>query len=129
MPLFVVERKFAEQLDLSDDDVKRFEEINSDEGIRWLHSFLSADRKLPYCLYEAPSAEAILAASKKTLPIEAIVEVDGSVPTCTPGSASWPSRSPAAERRTRFARATKPPASGEASTSGRRAERGPGSDS
>ena len=80
MPLFVVERKFAEQLDLSDDDVKRFEAINSDEGIRWLHSFLSADRKRSYCLYEAPSAEAILAASKKTLPIEAIVEVDGSVP-------------------------------------------------
>ena len=79
MPLFVVERRFAEQLELSGDDVKRFEEINADEGIRWLHSFLSADRKQSYCLYEAPSAEAILAASKRTMPIESVVEVDGSI--------------------------------------------------
>ncbi len=80
MPLFVVERKFAEQIDVTDADIKRFEEVNADEGIRWLYSFLSADRKQSYCLYEAPSAEAILAASKRTLPIEAVVEVNGSVP-------------------------------------------------
>ena len=79
MPLFVVERKFADQLDLSGDEIKRFEEVNADEGVRWLYSFLSADRKQSYCLYEAPSAEAILAASTKTLPIEAVVEVGGSV--------------------------------------------------
>ena len=59
MPLFVVERKFAEQIDNTDDDIKRFEEVNADEGIRWLYSFLSADRKQAYCLYEAPSAEAM----------------------------------------------------------------------
>ena len=80
MPLFVVERKFAEQLELTGDDIKRFEEINADEGIRWLYSFLSADRKQAYCLYEAPSAEAIVAASKKSLPVGAVVEVGGSLP-------------------------------------------------
>ena len=44
MPLFVIERRFAEQLDMSSDDVKLLEEINADEGVSWLYSFLSADR-------------------------------------------------------------------------------------
>ena len=45
MALFVIERSFADQLDLTDDDVELIEEINSDEGVRWLFSFLSADRR------------------------------------------------------------------------------------
>ena len=63
MPLYVIERTFAEQLDLSDDDVELIEEINGDEGVRWLFSFLSADRRRTYCLYEAPSPDAIRAAA------------------------------------------------------------------
>ena len=50
MPLYVIERTFAEQLELSGDDVKLIEEINADEGVRWLFSFLSADRRRTYCL-------------------------------------------------------------------------------
>ena len=65
MALYVIERNFAEQLDLSDDDVELIEEINGDEGVRWLFSFLSADRRRTYCLYEAPSPDAILAAARK----------------------------------------------------------------
>jgi hypothetical protein len=76
MPLFVVERMFAEQLELSDDDVRLIEEANADEGIRWLFSFLSADRRRTYCLYEAPSAAAIMAAADRLdIPADAIVEV------------------------------------------------------
>ena len=33
--------------------------INDDEGVRWLYSFLSADKRKTYCLYEAPSPDAI----------------------------------------------------------------------
>ena len=65
MALYVIERSFADQLDLTDDDVELIEEINSDEGVRWLFSFLSADRRRTYCLYEAPSPDAILAAARK----------------------------------------------------------------
>ena len=54
MPLYIIERTFAEQLELTSDDVKLIEEINGDEGVRWLFSFLSADRRRSYCLYEAP---------------------------------------------------------------------------
>ena len=55
MPLYVIERAFAEELELTSDDVRLIEEINADEGVRWLFSFLSADRRRTYCLYEAPS--------------------------------------------------------------------------
>ena len=79
MPLFVIERTFADQLDLTSDDVKRIEEINADEGVRWLFSFLSADRRRTYCLYEAPSAAAIMAAAKGLeIPADEIVEVEPS---------------------------------------------------
>jgi hypothetical protein len=81
MPLFVIERTFAEQLELTGDDVKLIEEINADEGVRWLFSFLSADRRRSYCLYEAPSADAILAAARRAnIPADAVVEVDRFVP-------------------------------------------------
>ncbi|HEY4778163.1 MAG TPA: DUF4242 domain-containing protein, partial [Solirubrobacterales bacterium] len=77
MALFMVERGFAEQLELSDDDVELIEEINGEEGVRWLFSFLSADRRRTYCLYEAPSPEAILAAARRAdVPADEIVEID-----------------------------------------------------
>ena len=76
MPLFVIERSFAEQLELTGDDVKLIEEINADEGVRWLFSFLSADRRRTYCLYEAPSADAIRAAARRgDIPVDSVVEV------------------------------------------------------
>ena len=76
MPLYVIERTFAEQLDLSSDDVKLIDEINADEGVRWLFSFLSADRRRTYCLYEAPSPDAVIAAAHKAnVPVDAVVEV------------------------------------------------------
>jgi hypothetical protein len=77
MPLYVIERIFAEQLELTDDDVKLIEEVNADEGVRWLFSFLSADRRRTYCLYEAPSADAIMSAARRAdIPADAIVEVE-----------------------------------------------------
>jgi Protein of unknown function (DUF4242) len=74
--LFIIERTFADQLQLSDDDVELIEEVNADEGVRWLFSFLSADRRRTYCLYEAPSAAAIVAAAERAnVPADEIVEV------------------------------------------------------
>ena len=77
MPKYVIERGFAEQLDLTSDDVKLIEEVNADEGVRWLFSFLSADRYRTYCLYEAPSPDAIIAAAKRAgIPADAVTEVN-----------------------------------------------------
>jgi len=82
MPLYVIERTFAEQLDLTADDVRLIEDVNTDEGVSWLFSFLSADKRRTYCLYEAPSPEAILAAARgNNIPADEIVEVSRLVPT------------------------------------------------
>ena len=76
MPLYMIERTFADQLDLTSDDVRLIEEINADEGVRWLFSFLSADRRRTYCLYEAPSPDAIISAARRAeIPSDEIVEV------------------------------------------------------
>lgn len=76
MPLYVIERTFAEQLDLTSDDVRLIDEINAEEGVRWLFSFLSADRRRTYCLYEAPSPDEIVAAAERAdVPADAVVEV------------------------------------------------------
>lgn len=76
MPLYMIERSFAEELELSGEDIKLIEEVNADEGVRWLFSFLSADRRRTYCLYEAPSTDAIIAAARRAnTPVDTIVEV------------------------------------------------------
>jgi Protein of unknown function (DUF4242) len=77
MPMYVIERTFAEQLDMTAEEVKLLDEVNFDEGVKWLFSFLSADRHRTYCLYEAPNPDAILAAAKRAgIPADAVTEVD-----------------------------------------------------
>ena len=76
MALFLIERSFADQLDLTGEDVRLIEDINADEGVNWLFSFLSADRRRSYCLYEAPSPDQIIAAAKRAnVPVDQVVEV------------------------------------------------------
>jgi hypothetical protein len=81
MPLFLIERTFAEQLELTSDDVRLIEDVNAEEGVSWLYSFLTADRRRTYCLYEAPSPEAILVAARRAnVPADKVIEVDRFVP-------------------------------------------------
>jgi hypothetical protein len=81
MPLYLIERTFAEQLELTSDDVRLIEDVNADEGVSWLFSFLSADRRRSYCLYEAPSPDAIIAAARRAdVPVDKVIEVDRFVP-------------------------------------------------
>ena len=76
MPLFLIERNFAEQLEVKRDDVVQVTQVNADVGIQWLFSFLSADKKKTYCLYEAPNAEAIREAARRlNIPADVIIEV------------------------------------------------------
>jgi hypothetical protein len=90
MPLYMIERTFAEQLDLTNDDISLIEEINADEGVQWLFSFLSADRRRTYCLYEAPSAEAIVAAARRAdVPADAVVEVGAGKPGFSDRLQGW----------------------------------------
>ena len=76
MPIFMVERRFAEELDAVAVEVDGINRINDEEGVRWLYSFLSADKRKTYCLYEAPFADAIRRAAKRAgLPADAVVEL------------------------------------------------------
>ena len=76
MPMYVIERNFAERLDPEQLDREGIKLVNDDVGVRWLYSFLSADKKKTYCLYEAPNPEALReAAARIGIPADVIVEV------------------------------------------------------
>ena len=77
MPVYMIERNFAEQLALSKELVQAGIPVIEAEGNKWLFSFLSADKKKMYCLYEAPNPDTILAAAKRLgLPADVIIPVD-----------------------------------------------------
>lgn len=80
MPIFMIERRYAAELEASADVIDGINRINDAEGVRWLYSFLSADKRRTYCLYDAPSPEAIRRAAERAgLPADAIVEVSGRI--------------------------------------------------
>jgi hypothetical protein len=81
MPLYLIERNFAEKLDLNADGVVAVSKINGEVGVNWLFSFLSADKRKTYCLYEAKNPEAIREAARRAnLPADVIVEVSEARP-------------------------------------------------
>ena len=76
MPLFLIERNFAQELIIDGAVVSEVQQINDEIGIQWLYSFLSADKRKTYCLYEAPSEEAIrVAARRLNIPADVIIPV------------------------------------------------------
>ena len=76
MPLYLIERNFAEQLNVNREAATAVCEVNAEVGINWIYSFLSADKKKTYCLYEAPNPEAIRDAAKRlNLPADVIIEL------------------------------------------------------
>lgn len=76
MPVYMVERNFAEKLNVDSDGVAGINKINDDCGVQWLVSFLSADKRKSYCLYEASSPEAIQEAARRAnVPADSIIEV------------------------------------------------------
>lgn len=80
MPVFMVERQFAEQLDVAPETAVEINAINDDSGVRWLSSFLSADKRKTFCLYEADDIDAIrTAAVRAGLPADAIMELSGTI--------------------------------------------------
>jgi hypothetical protein len=81
MPLFLIERNFAEQLQMDRKVAAQIKEVNADMGVNWLFSFLSADKKKTYCLYEAPNAEVIRANAKRlNIPADVVIQVSNLKP-------------------------------------------------
>jgi hypothetical protein len=80
MPIFMIERKFAEPVAPRLNAFEELNAINDDQGVRWLYSFLSPDRLRTFCLYEAESAEAIRRAAERAgIPAGLVIEVSARV--------------------------------------------------
>lgn len=81
MPRYLVERTFAEQLDLPGPEAEasarqNFIENNALDGVAWVHSYVAPDRKKSFCIYDAPTPEAVRrAAGRNGLPVDRITEV------------------------------------------------------
>ena len=76
MPLYIIERNFAEKIDVNAEGILEITKINGEVGVNWLFSFLSADKRKSYCLYEAKDPEAIREAARRAnVPADVIVEV------------------------------------------------------
>ena len=76
MPIYLIERNFAEQLEVTPEGAAAINLINDEESVRWLISFLSVDKKKTFCLYEASSSEAIIDAARRAgIPADTIIEV------------------------------------------------------
>lgn len=77
MPIFVIERNFVEQLDLASLDIGVVQGVAADEDVRWLTTFLSADRKKSYCIFEAADPDALRRhAARVGIPADVIMQVD-----------------------------------------------------
>ena len=80
MPVFMVERQFADQLEVTPETAASINRINDESGVRWLSSFLSSDKRKTFCLYEADDVDAIrTAAIRAGIPADAIMELSGSL--------------------------------------------------
>jgi len=81
MPRYLVERMFPDGLPVAADGdgaalCLAVVERNADEGVTWVHSYVSEDRKKTFCVYEGPSPEAIRkTAARNDLPVERITQV------------------------------------------------------
>ncbi len=77
MPRYIIERNFAEKLEIDDEAKKNIKQINDTEGVEWIFSFLSADKRKTYCLYEAPDEDSLRrAAERLNIPADVITPVD-----------------------------------------------------
>jgi hypothetical protein len=73
MPRYLVERTFSGAPELA---VEALLERNADDGVTWLHSYVSEDTGTMLCLYEAPSPEAVRRAARHSdLPVDRIRKV------------------------------------------------------
>jgi hypothetical protein len=81
MPRYVVERTFPDGLAIpvSDEGAQVCLTVignNSMEGVTWVHSYVTSDKTKTFCVYDAPSPEAIRTAAKRNnLPLDSITQV------------------------------------------------------
>ena len=81
MPRYVVERTFPDGLNIPVDaqgaaTCLAVVDRNADDGVTWVHSYVSDDKTKTFCIYDAPSSQAIRkTADRNSLPVDQITQV------------------------------------------------------
>lgn len=77
MPRYMVQRSFPYRLETP--VARRLTasiERNADQGVTWVHSYVSADKRTSFCICDAPTPEAIRkTAARNDLPVDQITQV------------------------------------------------------
>lgn len=82
MPRFMVERTFANGLRIPQNEqgaqaCGEVVEKNAASGVTWIHSYVTADLRKTFCIYDGPTPEAIReTAQNNNLPIDSITPVN-----------------------------------------------------
>ena len=81
MPRYLVERTFPDgsAIPQNDEGARICQTVvttNADDLVTWVHSYVTPDKTKTYCIYDAPSPEAVRrAARRNNLPVDQITEV------------------------------------------------------
>lgn len=81
MPRYLVERIFPEGLEIpmTEEGAATCLNVvnnNAEDGVTWVHSYVSDDKRKTYCVYDGPSPEAIRkVAERNHLPVDRITRV------------------------------------------------------
>ena len=81
MPRYMVQRTFPQGLEIPVADggaevCRAVVERNADDGVNWVHSYVSTDKRTTFCVYDAPTPEAIRRSAKSNgLPVDNITEI------------------------------------------------------
>jgi hypothetical protein len=81
MPRYIVQRTFPRGLEIPIDAAGADVCLsvvgqNAEQGVTWLNSFVSEDKTKTFCVYDAPSPEAIRkSAARNSLPVDQITQV------------------------------------------------------
>jgi hypothetical protein len=81
MSRYLIERDFPDGLNIPHDAggaelCRKVIENNAEDGVTWIHSYVTPDRRRTLCIYDGPTPEAVRhAAARNKLPISRITEV------------------------------------------------------
>jgi hypothetical protein len=81
MPRYVVQRTFPDGLHIPVEDggadaCEGVVDRNAEQGVTWIHSYVSEDKQRTFCIYDAPNPEAIRkTAIRNELPVDQITQV------------------------------------------------------
>jgi hypothetical protein len=76
MPRYIVERTFDDGWPIPLDECAGVLARNADDGVTWIESYVSEDRTTAFCVYDAPTPEAIRkTAARNALTVDRITQV------------------------------------------------------